>query len=56
MPRYIFQQSKIWEGGSSTVAPDKPRIKIKAVSLEKAMKRLPDPDMGRFWIKVGEEP
>jgi len=48
---FKFQQSKIWEAGDP-VDPYGQVKRIKGKSLDKAVKRLPDPGLGRRWVAV----
>jgi hypothetical protein len=50
--KYIFKQSKIWEGAGDTVDPTGERVSVKSTSEERARKRLPDPGLGRNWILI----
>ena len=50
--KFIFQESKIWEGSGNDVDPNGRRHEVKATSLEKALKKLPKNELGRNWIHV----
>lgn len=51
MPRYIFQQSMIWEG-TGKVDPHGEIKNIKAKDEQRARRRLPSAGLGRDWILV----
>lgn len=51
MPKYVFQESKIWESGNP-VDPNGRVFKTKRRSLERAKKSLPIPGGGRWWVLI----
>lgn len=51
MPRYAFQESRIWEAGDP-VDPDGRVHKTKQRALWRARRSLPAPGTGRKWILI----
>lgn len=49
MPRYLFQESHIWEAGDP-VDPNGRVHKTKRPTLPRARKSLPEPGTGRRWV------
>jgi hypothetical protein len=55
VPKYIFQQSYIWDGAGTCPDPSMPQRKVKmppSKTMEDAKRKLPRPDLGRNWICV----
>ncbi|HEY9412393.1 MAG TPA: hypothetical protein VIP77_22635 [Jiangellaceae bacterium] len=51
MPRYVFQESRIWEAGDP-IDPDGRVHRTRQRTLARARKHLPAPDVGRRWVLI----
>jgi hypothetical protein len=59
VPKFVFQQSYIWDGSGRGPDPSTQKRKVKvppSKTMEDAKRKLPHPDLGRNWICVEVQP